>query len=65
MLASGRLPGAMELAVPGEALNQAIEESKKAPVPSAITLQPKAFATVCVQETAMPSPSITEKWVVP
>ncbi len=64
MLASGRLPGAIELARPGSGSNQNIPLFIKIPVPGATTRDPQAESSVCVNVTALPQRSTTQMCVV-
>src|ERR1700677_1714480 len=70
----GRLPGAMALAGPWMRPNMlgapileaksSISSFKRKPREPAVTWEPKLSLRVVVTETALPSASTTEKWVV-
>src|SRR5712672_3376550 len=74
MAESGRLPGAMELAelwmrpnmlgTPILEVKSSISLFRRKPRPSTVTPDPKPPLRVYVLETALPSASTMEKWVV-
>ena len=65
MLLSGSLPGAMELMRPGTGSNHIMPLFMITPVPLGMMPEPKPDIIVFVMETALPSPSVTTRWVVP
>ena len=65
MLFSGSLPGAIELTWPGTGSNHIMPLLRITPVRPATTPEPKPDISVLVSDTALPSPSITHRWVVP
>ena len=64
MLESGVLPPATELGRPGSGSNHIMPLLSSTPVPGTVTRLPHSDSSVWVQETAMPSRSMTLRWVV-
>ena len=64
MLESGVLPPATEFGRPGSGSNHIMPLLSSTPVPGVVTRLPQSERRVCVQETAMPSRSITLRCVV-
>jgi len=64
ILASGRLPGAIELARPGVGSNHIIALFITMPVRGSTTFEPKRDSKVLVSATILPARSTTERCVV-
>ena len=64
MLASGLLPGAIELTRPGTGSNHIMPLFMGMPVSGSTTLEPKRESSVLVSATMLPSRSTTERCVV-
>ena len=55
----------MELMRPGTGSNHIMPLFIMTPVPLGMMPEPKPDIMVLVRETALPSPSVTQRWVVP